>query len=173
MLLDLSDQILFAGHSPAIVGRCCRFTNGQRIARQQWPRRSAGARLRISLILTPVGRRRGPRCDIHPAEPEFDLASHLTNPAGPALRTPHSTNFDTSTLVSGPKLRRILDVSPVTLWRWRHDKTMGFPAAKRIQVACTFLGMRLPLGSSSSRRSHEWPLRVSRRRDHRNGPRWP
>jgi hypothetical protein len=86
-----------------------------------------------SLILTPVGRRRGPRCDIHPAEPEFDLASHLTSLAGPALRTPHSAKFDTSTLVSGPKLRRILDVSPVTLWRWRHDKTMGFPAAKRIQ----------------------------------------
>ena len=45
--------------------------------------------------------------------------------AGPAKPDAHA-------LVPGPKLRQILGVSPVTLWRWRHDETMGFPAAKLI-----------------------------------------
>jgi predicted DNA-binding transcriptional regulator AlpA len=39
---------------------------------------------------------------------------------------------DADTLVPGPKLRRLLGISPVTLWRWRHDKSMQFPAAKSI-----------------------------------------
>jgi predicted DNA-binding transcriptional regulator AlpA len=39
---------------------------------------------------------------------------------------------DPNVLVSGPKLRRMLDISPVTLWRWRHDKSMGFPTARSI-----------------------------------------
>ena len=34
-----------------------------------------------------------------------------------------------SILISGPKLRRALDISAVTLWRWRHDKQSGFPTA--------------------------------------------
>ena len=32
-------------------------------------------------------------------------------------------------LVPGPKLRRMLGVSAVTLWRWRDDEDMAFPAA--------------------------------------------
>jgi predicted DNA-binding transcriptional regulator AlpA len=35
-------------------------------------------------------------------------------------------------LVSGPSLRRVLDISAVTLWRWRHDERAGFPSAKSI-----------------------------------------
>jgi len=34
--------------------------------------------------------------------------------------------------VTGPTLRKILNISPVTLWRWRHNKSSGFPAAKSI-----------------------------------------
>jgi hypothetical protein len=32
--------------------------------------------------------------------------------------------------VTGPALRRMLDISPPTLWRWRH--AAGFPVAKLI-----------------------------------------
>lgn len=32
-------------------------------------------------------------------------------------------------LVSGPKLRRLLDISAVTLWRWRNDENAEFPTA--------------------------------------------
>ena len=32
--------------------------------------------------------------------------------------------------VTGPTLRKILNISPVTLWRWR--RAGGFPIAKRI-----------------------------------------
>jgi predicted DNA-binding transcriptional regulator AlpA len=35
-------------------------------------------------------------------------------------------------LVPGPKLRRMIGISAVTLWRWRHDKRAGFPTAKSI-----------------------------------------
>jgi predicted DNA-binding transcriptional regulator AlpA len=35
-------------------------------------------------------------------------------------------------LVPAPKLRAKLGISPVTLWRWRHDKEAGFPPAKQI-----------------------------------------
>jgi predicted DNA-binding transcriptional regulator AlpA len=35
-------------------------------------------------------------------------------------------------LVSGPNLRRMLDISAVTLWRWRHEVKAGFPRAKLI-----------------------------------------
>jgi predicted DNA-binding transcriptional regulator AlpA len=41
--------------------------------------------------------------------------------------------LDANTLLPGPKLRQILGISPVTLWRWRHDKSMRFPTAKSIQ----------------------------------------
>lgn len=34
--------------------------------------------------------------------------------------------------VTGPTLRKILNISSVTLWRWRHNPIMGFPTAKRI-----------------------------------------
>jgi predicted DNA-binding transcriptional regulator AlpA len=38
----------------------------------------------------------------------------------------------TPVLVPGPKLRRMIGISAVTLWRWRHDERAGFPAAKSI-----------------------------------------
>jgi len=34
--------------------------------------------------------------------------------------------------VTGPTLRKILNVSSVTLWRWRHREGSGFPPAKNI-----------------------------------------
>jgi hypothetical protein len=34
--------------------------------------------------------------------------------------------------VTGPTLRRMLNISAVTLWRWRHDPRISFPAAKRV-----------------------------------------
>jgi len=34
--------------------------------------------------------------------------------------------------VTGPTLRKILNISSVTLWRWRHNESSGFPAAKSI-----------------------------------------
>lgn len=86
-----------------------------------------------SLALTPVGRQKGPPGDTHPTKTQLDLASALIGLPGPALRKAYLSKLGGNALVSGPKLRRILDVSPVTLWRWRHDKGMGFPAAKRIQ----------------------------------------
>ena len=37
-----------------------------------------------------------------------------------------------SDYISGPKLRAKLSISAVTLWRWRHNDSSGFPAAKSI-----------------------------------------
>jgi hypothetical protein len=34
--------------------------------------------------------------------------------------------------VTGPTLRKILNISSVTLWRWRHRQDNGFPSAKGI-----------------------------------------
>jgi Helix-turn-helix domain len=91
-------------------------------------------KIAASLALTPFRRRSGPPGDINnPAELPSDLASPPTGPHGPTPRTARVSKLDANALVSGPKLRRILDVSPVTLWRWRHDERMGFPAAKCIQ----------------------------------------
>jgi Helix-turn-helix domain len=90
-------------------------------------------KIAASLALTPVGRRNGPSRDITSVAPQVGLASPPTGPLGPMPRAAQQSKHDANTLVSGPKLRRILDVSPVTLWRWRHDETMGFPAAKCIK----------------------------------------
>jgi Helix-turn-helix domain len=40
--------------------------------------------------------------------------------------------------VTGATLRRMLNISAVTLWRWRHDPSMEFPAAKRINQRLYF-----------------------------------
>jgi len=42
-------------------------------------------------------------------------------------------------LISGPKLRRFLDVSAVTLWRRRNDEKAGFPKATVINGRLYFL----------------------------------
>jgi hypothetical protein len=34
--------------------------------------------------------------------------------------------------VTGPTLREMLDISSVTLWRWRHREHSAFPTAKSI-----------------------------------------
>jgi hypothetical protein len=39
---------------------------------------------------------------------------------------------DESRWVTGPTLRKMLNIGPVTLWRWRHSKSNGFPVAKSI-----------------------------------------
>jgi Helix-turn-helix domain len=96
-------------------------------------------KIAASLALTPVGRRNAPPGAINPAEQQFDLASPPTGPPGSTPRTAQVSKLDANALVSGPRLRRILDVSPVTLWRWRHDESMGFPAAKCIQGRLYFL----------------------------------
>ena len=41
--------------------------------------------------------------------------------------------------VTGPTLRKILNISSVTLWRWRHNPSMGFPPAKRINGRTFFV----------------------------------
>jgi hypothetical protein len=53
-------------------------------------------------------------------------------PAAKAGTLP-AVKLDANALVPGPKLRQLLGISPVTPWRWRHDESMGFPAAKSIQ----------------------------------------
>ena len=40
---------------------------------------------------------------------------------------------DGADLITGPKLREKLGISAVTLWRWRHDETSGFPPPKIIK----------------------------------------
>jgi predicted DNA-binding transcriptional regulator AlpA len=55
-----------------------------------------------------------------------------------------SAKSDASDLIPGPKLRAKLGISPVTLWRWRHDETSGFPAAKLINGRLYF-----PVGAVS------------------------
>jgi biotin operon repressor len=83
-----------------------RFTCGQSIARRQMHKRKS----KKKPARTAVAARR-----------QIGSASTPVAPADPKA------------FVSGPKLRKLLDVSPVTLWRWRHDKTSGFPAAKVIK----------------------------------------
>ena len=41
-------------------------------------------------------------------------------------------NFEGGDFIPGPKLRAKFGISAVTLWRWRHEKKSGFPAAKMI-----------------------------------------
>ena len=56
--------------------------------------------------------------------------------AGVASQSP---DRDSPLLVSGPSLRRMLDISAVTLWRWRHDEKSKFPSAKVINGRLFFV----------------------------------
>jgi predicted DNA-binding transcriptional regulator AlpA len=52
-------------------------------------------------------------------------------PSAAAIPVAPPTPAD-AVLVPGPKLRGMIGISAVTLWRWRHDKEAAFPAAKTI-----------------------------------------
>jgi predicted DNA-binding transcriptional regulator AlpA len=47
-------------------------------------------------------------------------------------RLPEAAVTSECVLIPGPRLRRMLGVSAVTLWRWRHNKQTAFPLAKSI-----------------------------------------
>lgn len=51
-------------------------------------------------------------------------------PGAATLALPELTNE--VVFVPAPKLRRMLGVSAVTLWRWRQDEAAGFPRATTI-----------------------------------------
>jgi hypothetical protein len=48
--------------------------------------------------------------------------------AGPNAPRPNNE----SVLIPDPKVRRMLNISPPTLWRWTHNPAMGFPP--RVQI---------------------------------------
>jgi predicted DNA-binding transcriptional regulator AlpA len=59
-------------------------------------------------------------------------ASKNSRPAaevGPPIPAPLAHDTHESIMVPGPKLRRMIGISAVTLWRWRHDEDARFPAA--------------------------------------------
>ena len=49
------------------------------------------------------------------------------------VATPAVHRIDANDLIPGPKLRAKLGISAVTLWRWRHDVSSGFPTPKVIK----------------------------------------
>jgi predicted DNA-binding transcriptional regulator AlpA len=49
------------------------------------------------------------------------------------LAVPGAGPIDANDLIPGPKLRAKIGISAVTLWRWRHDDAIGFPAPKVIK----------------------------------------
>jgi predicted DNA-binding transcriptional regulator AlpA len=60
------------------------------------------------------------------------IASTNCPAPAPIIAPLPSSDTDNTVLVPGPKLRRMLGISAVTLWRWRHDARAGFPPAKSI-----------------------------------------
>jgi predicted DNA-binding transcriptional regulator AlpA len=54
-------------------------------------------------------------------------------PSGRVADRPQTPNFDEYEFIPAPKLRAKLGISAVTLWRWRHDKEIRFPAPKVIK----------------------------------------
>jgi predicted DNA-binding transcriptional regulator AlpA len=59
-----------------------------------------------------------------------------------ATAMPGLKKSDAGDFIPGPKLRAKLGISAVTLWRWRHDEAIGFPAPKLINGRLYF-----PLGA--------------------------
>lgn len=62
-----------------------------------------------------------------------DILGNLSRQARRALSSKKRDRAAEETRwVTGPTLRRLLNISAVTLWRWRHRKDRGFPSAKSI-----------------------------------------
>ena len=53
------------------------------------------------------------------------------NPKRAAVAPPQAATGD-AILIGQSKLRRQLNVSPMTFWRWLQDKKLAFPASLRI-----------------------------------------
>jgi hypothetical protein len=82
---------------------------------------------------------------------------------------PPSSDIDSHVLVPGPKLRRVLGISAVSLWRWRNDERLGFPPAKLINGRLYFSWMEVRdwlarFSQSSTRTTKKTPANNLRKR---------
>lgn len=60
------------------------------------------------------------------------MARRRTKLSKEIARTGQPANSD-AILIGQSKLRRQLNVSPMTFWRWLHDESLAFPAGIRIK----------------------------------------
>ena len=137
---------LFSGRSPrvsSIVPTAARLRN-EVLSSTALPHPgevSAGAKVRSR------GSSRHPRdveheLDFHGLHPRQHHSKRTHSQRREKTELPQAPKADAFEFIPGPKLRAKLGISPVTLWRWRHDKENGFPAPKVINGRLYF-----PLGA--------------------------